>query len=213
MSKVLFALLAVAGMAVPAFADDAAPDDGKYGKMEGVAGPVLFGPKLTLVGAPVPFRFGLEAKWNNLIGLGFDYGFFPTLTFSSVSVGLKGWNVTAKWYPWKRAFYVGAGLGGQTFTGSKTDTSINDTLTIDMKTTFFMPGIGWRWTSESGFFWGMELAAQIPMSNTATTSHSNAAVAATAAALQLQTDVNDKAQTFGNKTLPTVALLQFGYFF
>ncbi len=217
MLRALCTVILVLGLTAPAFADETATPETnesneKYGKTEGLLGDIIVGPKLTLFGGPVPFRVGLEAKWQNLVGLSFDYGFFPTLSFSSVSVGLKGWNLAGKVYPWKRGFFVGVGIGGQTFTGSKTDTTINDTLTVDMKTTYILPQIGWRWVTVSGFFWGMELGAQIPMSTTTTATHSDPTVAATPQATQLSTDVTDKANTFGNKTIPAVALLQFGYF-
>lgn len=188
----------------------AAPPGDNYGKPHGMLGDFTVGPKVTLFGAVVPFRLGLEGKWKNLVGFGFDYGFFPTLTLSSISVGMKSWSFTGKFYPWRGAFYVGVGLGSQTFTGSKTDLTIPDTLTLDTKTTFFLPGIGWRWVVKSGFFFGMELALQVPMSTTTTPTHSNPA-ATGPAATQLNADVSEKANSLGNSTLPSLALLQFGF--
>lgn len=192
-----------------------ATDTEGYGKTEGLLGKFLVGPNVTLLGFPTPFRFGLETKWDNLLGLSFDYGFFPSLTVSDVSVKYNSWRLAARVFPWKAGFYLGLGFGKQNFTGatSKTTagTAVAYNLTVD--TTILVPQIGWRWTSQSGFFFGMELGVQLASSSTATfSSDAPAAIQGTAEYAANKADIEDAGKTFGQTTLPHMALVQLGWF-
>lgn len=185
----------------------------RYGKDPLIPG-VHLGVKLTAIGVPVPFRAGLEAKWLNLFGAGIDYGFLPSLSFSNVSVKMSGIGGALRFYPWRRAFFLGVGFGKQNFKGSMTDTfsGAPATVTLDFDTTYIAPQLGWRWCGESGFFFGMELGVQIPMSTSSTTSTDVPGFDSTAQGAALITQINDKANTFGNSAFPHFALLQFGWF-
>jgi len=187
------------------------------GKTQGVLGDILFGPSVTLLGFPSPFRFGLEAKYAGLVGLSVDYGLFPNLTFSNIKLKYNSWRVGAQVYPWRGAFYIGVGFGKQNFTAAATDTAAGTTVTYDLtvNTTIFTPHIGWRWVGTSGFFFGMELGAQVAASSTAafTTDTTDATVIASAEYQAKKTDLEDKGKTFGQTTLPHFALVQIGWLF
>jgi len=186
-----------------------------YGKKSGVLPDFVFGPKITALGTPVPFRVGAETKWDNFLGASFDWGFLPSLSFSNVSVKLNGWNFAARLYPWKGAFYAGVAFGSQTFTGAQTGTVVGvpTTVTLTFNSTYLAPQVGWRWVWDSGFFLGMELGVQIPISTSSSVTSDNELGKGTPAYAQLQSQINDKATTFGNNPLPHFALLQLGYFF
>lgn len=224
--KTIFRSLVLVGLLAlqPAFAEDgevSSSDGGAYGKTEGLLGPVIVGPKIT-VGAPIPFRFGLEGKWNNMVGLSFDYGFFPSLTLNDVSVGANSWSIAARYYPWHRAFYVGLGFGGQSLEGSQTQNVTNGavtesvTATAAYNQTFIAPQIGWRWVWASGFFMGMEVGVQVPMGSsfTITTNRSDLETnpVTQAEVDSLKNQANAEADKYGNTPLPWLGLLQFGFF-
>lgn len=194
---------------------DEPESESEYGKPVGLLGPVVVGPKFTLLGTPAPFRVGLESKYANLVGLSVDYGFLPTLSFSSVSVKTNGWSLAGRYYPWKGAFYVGVGFGGQTLTGSKSEVVGGQpvTATIAYSQTFFAPQIGWRWTWHSGFFLGMELGAQVPVGHTVSvTTNADASIQATQDYKDLRSQVETQADKYGNTVLPWTGLIQIGYF-
>lgn len=198
---------------------DIKPDGEYYGVANPVLGDFSFGPAVTLIAFPVPFKLGLETKYRDCFGLSFDYGFFPSLTFSSVSVGWNSWNVTAKWYPFNRAMYLGVGIGQQTFEGSKTEsvtvgpTTQPLTVTVAVNTTFINPHLGWRFISNSGFFYGMELGVQVPISNSATVTSSDSTLNSTTEFQEASADVDAKAKTFGRTPLPLLTVAQIGWMF
>lgn len=174
------------------------------------------GPSVTLLGFPTPFRFGVEAKYDNLVGLSIDYGLFPSLTFSNIKVKYNSWRIGAQVYPFRGSFYLGVGIGKQNFDGSlvkdTAGTSVTYALTIN--TTIITPHLGWRWVSMSGFFWGMEVGAQLAASSSATfSSDAPAALQSTPEYTQNKADIEDKGKTFGQTTLPAFALVQFGWMF
>ncbi len=194
---------------------DIQPQGDYYGVRNPVLGDFSFGPSVTLVAFPVPFKAGLETKYRDIFGLAFDYGFFPTLTFSNVSVGYSSWNVTGKWYPFNRAMYIGVGIGQQSFDGSQTQTvsAQSLTVTVTVNTTFINPHLGWRFISNSGFFYGMELGVQVPLSHSATVTTDNAALNGSPEKAQMEADVDAKAKTFARTPLPLLTIVQIGWMF
>lgn len=187
----------------------------KYGKSEGVLGKFLLGPNITALGFPTPFRFGVDTKYDNMFGLAFSYGLFPSLTLSSISLKFNSWRVDAKVYPFSGAMYVGVGFGKQTLNAnySKVTASTPVNYALSVNSTIITPHIGWRWVWASGFFYGMEAGVQLSASSTATfTTDAPAAVQATAEYTSNKKDIEDKGKTFGQTTLPHFALVQLGWF-
>ncbi len=178
-----------------------------YGKAEGIIPGMVFGPKLSLVNLPTP-AFGVEAKFMNLVGASFDYGFIPDVTLSNVTVGMKNWSIGAKVYPFHGSFFLGAAFGGRSFTGSKIDDSTGTPLkaTVDVSSTYLAPEIGWRWVGNSGFFMGMDLGWQFVVSNSTTLT------APAGVSQSTRQDVQDKGNQLGRSGLPILGLLQVGFF-
>lgn len=192
-----------------------APLEDSYGKAEGILGKLLIGPNVTLLGLPTPFRFGVETKFDNLFGVSFDYGLFPNLTISDVKLKYNSWRVVARIFPFRGGFYLGFGYGKQKFTGASrketAGTEVNYDLTVD--TTILVPQIGWRWTSSSGFFFGMELGVQLASkSSAAFSSDAPQAIQATADYESNKKDIEDQGKLIGQTTLPHMALVQIGWF-
>lgn len=193
----------------------------RYGKHPGLLGPVTVGPVATAIGAPSPFRVGIEAKYEDLAALVADYGFLPSLSLGDYGVKYNSWRITGRFHPFRGAFYVGVGFGHQSFTGTLTrNESVAAIFTgpvtyqIDIDATLLVPQVGWQWEWESGFFLGMELGVQIPLSPTATaSSNAPATFQQTPQYKSGQADVEDKGKTYGKTPLPHVALLQAGFLF
>lgn len=121
---------------------------------------VLIGPRLS-VAVPTP-TLGVEAKVLRYFGLSFDYGLFPKIDISNVSVSYEMWNVAARVYPWGHTFFVGAVYGhyGVEAVGS----TPQGTGSVRASSTFLGPQIGARWIQPSGFFVGVDLAWAFPLS-------------------------------------------------
>lgn len=178
-----------------------------YGKGEGFLPGMVIGPKLAILSLPAP-ALGIEAKIDNVLGLSFDYGFIPDVTIDDVTAGYRDWNFAARWYPWQRAFYIGAALGRRSFEASKRDDATGLKASVDVASTYLAPELGWRWVWNSGFFLGMDLGYQIILSSKTTLDIPAGIAGSTTAA-----DVRDTADDVGEIGLPIVSLLQVGYFF
>lgn len=187
-----------------------------YGKTEGFAGPVVIAPAITLVGFPTPFRFGLEMRGWEYVGLGFDYGFLPSLSFSNVKVKFNSWRITGRAFPFKGSFFLGVGFGKQNLTGTSSNSVSGTTVnyTVDIGTTIITPHVGWRWTWESGFFFGMELGVQLASSSTSTfNSDAPAAIQSNATYVSEKSNVEEQGRKLGKVTLPHFGLVQLGFYF
>lgn len=193
-----------------------AKNEAGYGKTDGLAGPVLIAPAITLLGFPTPFRFGVELRGWQYLGLGFDYGFLPSLSFSNVKIKYNSWRITGRAFPFQGAFFLGVGFGKQNLTGSSSNTvsGVPVNYTIELATTIITPHIGWRWTWDCGFYFGMELGVQLASSSTSTfSSDAPAAVQSNATYVSEKANVQDQARKLGNTTLPHFGLIQVGYYF
>ena len=178
-------------------------------KTEGLIPGILFGPKLSIIRLPTP-ALGVEVKAYQLFGASFDYGFIPDFTISNVTLGMKTWNVGAKVYPLRGAFFLGANLGGYTFTGKSTVSDLNGqpvAAKLDISTTFIAPEIGWRWVWNSGFFTGLDLGWQFPLSYKSTLD-----VPGGASPGNIK-DVRDNADKYVKSGLPALGLFELGWFF
>lgn len=188
----------------------------KDSKTMGVLGPVTFGPVLTFPGFPTPLRFGLDVKYTDIFQISFDYGLFPKLTVSNVSVKFNSWRLGAKVFPFRGAMYVGLSFGKQSFDGTMSNTvqnqAVNYALHVD--STILVPHIGWKWNWESGLFMGMELGVQLATKSTsAFDSNADNSIKSADEYTSAQADVEAKGNTFGKQALPHFALFQIGWMF
>ncbi len=191
----------------------AAAESEGYGKTQGIIPgvPLVFGPKLS-VAFPHP-SIGLEVKLDNLVGASFDYGLIPDISFKNFTLGIKGWHLAGRLYPFRGAFFAGVALGRRTFTGSGTVTvgPGTETATLTEDATYLAPEIGWRWVWQSGLFLGVEIGWEFTLSHTRETSPNFA----TLQSQQPDTynniiSTSDDIHRIG---LPHLGFLQVGYFF
>lgn len=187
-----------------------------YGKTSGVFGPVLIGPKLTLIALPVPFQAGLETKIFNWFGFSFDYGMIPSVGISGVNISASTYQFAARFYPFRGSFYLGAGWGQRKLTGKKDDTIQGYPVSVEVNVTsqLFTPQMGWRFVWNSGWFMGIELGWEVASgADTKITTNAPSAVTTDPTYLKNYDDVTKAGNQIGSAGLPHVTLLQFGYFF
>ena len=203
MRPIAAAVLAAALVAAsPAVADES----GAYGKTQGAIPGILLGPKLNLVALPP--GIGLEAKLlGNSLGLSLDLGLVPSVTISNASDSWIDLNLGARYYPWRARFYVGAAVGGRSFSATATDTAKNLQAKATVTSFYLAPEIGWKFVWDGGFFLGIDLGYQIIISANTTLDIPSGVDPAKSK------NVTDAADKIGKIGLPVLTLLQLGYFF
>jgi hypothetical protein len=195
--------------------------------------PKQLGLTLGIISLPRPIE--LEAHFRVLpsLGLSAQYSMLPDLTVpgGSASLRLRAFQGVARWFPFKGSFFVGAGLGYQTFRASLTNTIQSNgqsgtlTTTADLSGMFVSPQIGWLFVWNSGFTLGISIGAQIPLPKdpVATTEYNGETVPDQANAsfpqqiVDKSNDMKDTIRTLGklaNKyPMPNIDLLRLGFFF
>lgn len=193
----------------------AAETDKWYGKDEGLLGDFKFGPSVSAISFPHLFQGALEMKYQDFLSGAFTYGFWPTLTVSSVKIGMNAYNGRVRWHPFKGSFMLGAIYGVQTLTAKKSDTisGVPAEVAIELKTYYLTPHLGWRWEWNSGFFMGVDLGWQLNhRAKLKVTTNAPAVLQTTQQYIDLNKDVVDKGNDIGNTDLPWFTFLHLGFF-
>nr|BFD64919.1 hypothetical protein BdHM001_36000 [Bdellovibrio sp. HM001] len=168
---------------------------------------------------PHPLSVGLEWRtWGDYLSLGAHKGFTPGFKVGEIGVQVDSVDVGLKYYPWAGTFYVGAVFGEQKVTGTTTDFVLGQRVEYkgEISSAYVTPAIGWTWTSKSGLFFNMELGWQISSGakTVITTSEDDNALITSHPQYQgIKKDVEDIGNELGNRSLPSVGLINFGYLF
>jgi len=182
-----------------------------------------------IISLPRPVEAELSAKLGAAWAFGAELNMLPTITFpgGSAKIGMLALQGNARWFPFRGAFFLGAGLGYQTFKASLDKTVDNGSLevTADMSGVFVAPQIGWLWVMRSGLALGLGLTLQIPIPKdpVVTSTYGGQPVPQQANA-QFSQDVVDSARRQEDTIrtgaryivkypLPTLDLLRVGFFF
>ncbi|MEW6055468.1 MAG: hypothetical protein AB1540_02555 [Bdellovibrionota bacterium] len=188
-----------------------------YGKTHGLLGPVVLGPAVSLLAFPHPIEVGLEGKYKDLFGFGLTYGFIPDLVIKTAKINTKAFDARVRWFPFRGAFFVGMAFGTQTISAKKSAEiqSIKVNAEVEVQSSFYTPHVGWRWVWPSGYFMGVDLGWQLASGaeTTLTTDVRNVLLLATPQYGQLEKDVKDLGNQYGNKPLPMFTLIHFGWLF
>ncbi|HET8938394.1 MAG TPA: hypothetical protein VFN67_33350 [Polyangiales bacterium] len=101
---------------------------------------------------------GVRASYGDYLGASLDYQALPTINFSKFSIGTGMFSATARVYPFKGKFFVGAGFGYlHYFLRLRSD--------IDAEARVGVPigliNVGFN--GRSGFVFGMDAALVIPL--------------------------------------------------
>jgi hypothetical protein len=175
----------------------------------GVIPGVLIGPRIGIISAPAP-GVGLELKFGDYLGASFDFQFVPSITIQDVTFRGRNWDLGVKAYPFAGSFFVGAIGGAFRFFGRDTITAVDGSTAradVDVAIDFLGPQVGWTWISDSGFFAMLDAGWEFPLSYRSTLTVPPGAPAGTVAT------IHDDFDRYAKHGVPTVALLQLGWFF
>lgn len=192
--------------------------NGSYGKPRGIFGdtPLTVGPKVTALGFPSPFRAGIEAKWDNTFGIGFDLGSLPPTGVANSRVAVTTYTGAVRYYPWRGPFYFGLGVGKQNIEGSRpaSYSGYSYVVTVKADSILLAPQVGWRWVWESGFYLGLEAGLQVPLASNLNASTDAATFIKASEEYKVQlNNLEKQAKLLVDVPLPHFAVLQVGYFF
>jgi len=185
------------------------------------------------IGLPHPFNLSLSTDLSDSWEIGVRGTFLsPSLTVSDVSVHVHNLNLFGRYYPWDGAFFVGAFLGKHHVYAQKTDnvtvTLLGTPSTIPVTaegiiTALYVgPSVGWRFTYESGFFFGLDLGVMFPFSPSTTVEASTTdslgtlfieALKQTDSYQTMEADVTRNGNNIGRTTLPYFTFLELGWRF
>jgi hypothetical protein len=171
------------------------------------------GPTVSLA-LPRPINLGVEGRYTPFFGFAANYGFLPTLTISNASVKFNSFDIKARIFPFGKSLFLGAAFGVQNLTGSAIDATTSSTVSLNVKTVFLTPTVGWRWQGSGGFVFGIDFGWQLPLSSSSElTSNASAAAQANASYLSTKSDVEKAGNDIGKTGLPSLTLLHFGWMF
>ena len=189
----------------------------EYGKPKGLAGDFTFGPSMSLLAIPHPLEIGMEAKYRNVIGFSIDYGFIPTLHISSATAQINAISAALRWFPFHGAFFLGVRAGSQKISVSKSASisGVDANVQADVTSSFYTPHMGWRWVWSSGFFTGIDLGWQVASGadTQITTNVRSTAIFVTPEYATLESDAKKVGNDIGNKALPSLTMIHFGWLF
>lgn len=144
------------------------PDDGP--RTEGLIPGVLVGPKVAAALLfPPNVMVGVELKVLGWVGVSFDYGVFPhDDAYGGYKVTANTWNVGLKAYPFRGAFFVGLVYGSYDLTGTQ-DAGVPVLATsLNLKSSYLGPQIGWKWAFDFGLFLGLNMGYGFSLDYTST---------------------------------------------
>lgn len=221
-SKRIAALLSIAALCVPAsaVAAEAAaatpqPDRTSADKeQEGRPEHFRFGP-IVGVGFPRPIAIEGFAKFERIIGAGFEYSFMPRVNVMNAETSFNAFAFDLRVFPFRGAFFIGARAGRQWLqANAKLSAGQYGSFSESMaaSTWFVNPRVGFLHTFGSGITLGIDAGVQFPISPTYQRSGE-----ATELGLAEGSDIEHTlvvvTNALGNSTTPTVDLLRLGFLF
>jgi hypothetical protein len=188
-----------------------------------------FGITLGIISLPRPIEIEGHFRLSEMLAVSGQYSMLPDLQApgGSAKLQLRAFQGIARWFPFSGSFFIGAGLGYQTFRASLSKTVENHTLetTADLSGVFVSPQLGWLFVWQSGFALGLTFGAQIPLPKdpVATSTYNGQPVPSqpgngvSQEVIDQAKDNQDTVTTLGklaNKyPLPNIELLRLGFFF
>lgn len=144
--------------------------------------PVHVGFMIGLISLPRPLDAELYVRLIDLFAVGVSYSDFPAFVADPLlsAAGAKSGSTTARLddfsafdvelrvMPFRGAFFLGAALGRQKLKGAVTESTTTgaQTATVDLRTTYATPRIGWLWTLGPGFLLGFDFGVQLKIGGT-----------------------------------------------
>lgn len=155
--------------------EDRGEDPKPKDRSHGLFGPVRIGPLFGL-GVPSLIDIGGMVKLTKYFGAGINFGLVPEIEFSyygDATVSYQSYDAFGHIHPFGGGFFLGARIGYAAIEGSyASDIRVSSggfsgTLTYDsrakVKTMVLTPELGYLVTFDSGFTFGVDFGAQIPV--------------------------------------------------
>lgn len=162
------------------------------------------------VGIGVPFitqaslTYQINDNWS-VVGA---YGLLD-LDVDTASVELSMPSVMVHYAPFAGAFYLGAGVGKESFEASAYDADTDNTATAELDATTTIAQLGWKWGKANGGFWfGMDLSYIMPSSPE---SSINAGGVPTSS--EEYQDLQEALDDFGDTSYMNITFARIGYMF
>src|SRR6266849_2590264 len=144
--------------------------------------PVHFGATVGL-SLPRPLDAQLYVRAFGFVSVGFSYSDFPSFVADPLlsAAGLKNgqttvrldqfsaWEADVRVFPFAGIFFVGSGLGRQSFKSSVTQSTTfgNFDGSVAVSTTYATPRVGYLWTVGPGVVLGVDAGVQLKLSSDA----------------------------------------------
>lgn len=196
-------------VSAPPAVDRAAESD--ESRRRGVLGPVRLG---LLAGAGFPSAVSGQAQISlyDWVGVAASYGGSPAVSLpigpADVSLAQRSYSASLRLFPFRGAFFVGAGAGVNTLTGQSRASAQGQVAEASMQTTthFIAPEIGLLYRFPFGLAIGADVGVQMPFR----------AVRDQSASLNGQSasvpeDLRTAMRSLENTPIPVVNLLRLGY--
>jgi hypothetical protein len=159
----------------PATPDPGEPDREAKDSSHGLFGPLRIGPLFGL-GVPSLLDIGGMVKLTKYFGAGINFGLVPEIAFSyygDATVSYQSYDAFGHLHPFGGSFFLGARIGYASVQGSYVSDirvssgSFSGTLSYEsrakVKTMVLTPELGFLHTFDSGFTFGIDFGAQIPV--------------------------------------------------
>ncbi len=208
--------------------------DERYNALEdsrgGFLGDLRLGPAIQL-GLPHPVTYGGEGLYAKIVSFGFSTGSYTVTQISKAHIGIRSWELFARWHPFADAFFLGGAYGHQDIKGRFEDdlkvkisgfpTTVPTRVDAAIHSNYVSPRLGWLTVYDSGFTLGFEIGAQIPLSPVTRVDATMPSMSASAAAQvkatndykDLKKKADDAVKLLGKKTFPYLTLLKMGWLF
>jgi hypothetical protein len=163
---------------------------------------------------PRPLDAQLYVRAFGFVSVGFSYSDFPAFVADPLlsAAGLKNgqttvrldqfsaWEGDVRVFPFAGSFFVGSGLGRQSFKSSVTQSTTLGSYngSVAVSTTYATPRIGYLWTVGPGVMLGMDAGVQLKLSSNPQVSLPPGAPA------DMQSQANRVVDVFGNNPLPSL---------
>ena len=176
-------------------------------------------PSVKLLEVPHPAQLGVETRFlGGILGVSVHKGFMPGFNYQEYDVNLDNFDVGLKVYPFSGGLFLGLLKGSQDVEVSRNDTIQGQAVSyrVAVNSDYLTPHIGYEFRFTGGLFLSMQLGWQISSNanTTITTSQdNNPTVTSTPEYQQQKQEAIDIGNNLGNQGLPSVGLLQMGWYF
>ncbi len=203
--------------------------DALRAKAPGILGDLRIGPHVG-VGIPHPLTVGLDLVYADLLSLSVEGG-RTKAEIQDVEVEIRNWDVALRWFPFRGTFFLGAAYGDQGIVAkSSQDVEIDyngiplnvpTTFRLEVESKYLTPQLGWYARWDSGFTLSFELGLQMPSGSSSELQTSFKNISSQAEEIirnnseynDSKDKVEDVGRLIGQKKLPYISLLKFGWLF